>query len=122
MRTVFRDNPSNLGGQWDATWDSGGSEKFSTDNERHGHPVIRQLGRYCYAQFISKGRTYGFFGKVIGEHWVGEWFDTTDQNGYFGVFQLRIVDSERLEGVWLGHSKRELSIRSDKFTWKKVLK
>lgn len=81
---------------------------------------MRQLGSFVYAEFYSQGVLYAFFGQIKHGYVVGDWFDIKDQNGYFGVFQLEISNSQQLKGRWLGHSKQDRTIRSDTSQWKKV--
>ena len=81
---------------------------------------MKQFGSYCYAELIARGKVYYFFGKISGEHLVGEWADLNDRLGYFGAFQLRILDSDNLQGIWIGHSKTTGEIRSDKSIWTRV--
>ena len=119
-RWLFRHREHGLAGQWEHTWDSGGSVQFGDVRDRHSHPKIRQFGSYCYAEFLSKGKWYYFFGKISGDHMVGDWADLRDTSGYFGAFQLRIVDADNLRGVWMGHSKTSVDIRSDNSTWKRI--
>jgi len=88
--------------------------------DRHSHAVLRQLGRYCYAEMIYQGKYYYFFGRVHGEYLVGEWFDLKDKSGYFGTFQVRVVNSARMEGKWMGHSQSTREIRADRSEWIRV--
>ena len=119
-RWIFGENPHALTGTWEQTWGSGGSAQFKSEVDRHAHARMRQLGRYCYTEAIYQGKTYYFFGRVHGEHVVGEWFDLEDRAGYYGTFQLRIVDSNNLDGRWMGHSKTTHEIRSDTLICKRV--
>lgn len=119
-RWIFGENPHALGGTWEHIWGAGGSELFAKDVDRHAHTDMRQLGSYCYAESIYQGRRYYFFGRVHGEHIVGEWFDLKDRAGYYGTFQLRVVNANRLEGLWMGHSQSSHTIRSDSSVWNRV--
>ena len=119
-RWIFGENPHALAGTWDHVWEAGGSDEFAREADRHGHPKIRQLGSYCYAEFISKSRTYYFFGRVVGQYFVGEWFDLKDRSGYYGTFELRIINSDQMEGKWIGHSQKKAEIRVDESHWKRV--
>lgn len=119
-RWIFGENPHSLAGTWDHVWHSGGSTEFARESDRHGHPRIRQLGSYCYAEFISKNKTYYFFGRVVGQYFVGEWFDLKDRAGYYGTFELRIINSDKMEGKWIGHSQKSPEIRVDSTYWNRV--
>jgi hypothetical protein len=119
-RWIFGENPHSLGGTWEHTWGSGGSDAYSEATDRHDHATLRQLGRYFYADYISKKKRYYFFGRVFGSYAVGEWFDLKDRSGYYGTFELRIVNSDCMQGKWMGHSQQSHEIRVDSSVWKRV--
>lgn len=119
VRNVFRNKPLSLAGQWDQTWESADSESFTKGSDRHSNPIIKQLDCYCYAEFFSKKVKYILFGKVIGSYLVGDWYDANDPHGYFGAFQLEIVDSKTMKGRWVGHSKTSHEIKGDVWEWNK---
>jgi hypothetical protein len=60
------------------------------------------------------------FGKIEGAYLIGTWYDKKDKHAYFGAFQLRFVDSNTLEGKYVGHSRRTGLIQQDDWNWKKV--
>jgi hypothetical protein len=120
VRNYFRAKPVQLGGTWEHLWGAGGSAGFEKDVDRHGHPALRQLGSYVYAEFVSQRRLYAFVGEIKHGHVVGDWYDVRDPLGYFGVFQLEIVHSGELRGMWLGHSKSQRTIRHDSSIWRRV--
>jgi hypothetical protein len=120
VRNYFREKPIRLNGDWEHLWEHGGSTGFSDPIDRHGHTLIRQMGSYIYAEFYSQAKKYAFFGQIRDNFVVGDWFDVKDRAGYFGVFQLEIIDSATLKGLWLGHSKTSKAIRSDSSKWRKV--
>jgi hypothetical protein len=120
-RWVFGENPHELSGTWKHIWESGGSEKYASADDRSDHTTFRQLGHYCYADFIYQGRRYYFFGKVHADYLVGEWFDLKDRSGYFGTFQVRVVDSDNMKGLWMGHSKDTHLIRTGSSIWTKII-
>jgi len=63
---------------------------------------------------------YFLFGKIKGRNIIGEWGDKNHSLGYFGAFELKIVDSENLSGIWLGHSHtRPDLINNNKWEWTK---
>lgn len=119
-RTITRDNPSNLSGDWEIVWEPGGSESFSSEKDRHGHPVLYQAWRYVYGEFYSKGIKYAVCGRLSDNYLTGEWYDVKDKNGYFGVFHVERVNSKLLSGSWLGHSKKTREIRHDKITFSRL--
>lgn len=120
VRNILRAKPASISGKWEQTWDSAGSESFECPTDRHSHPEIKQLGSYCYAELISKGISYVVFGRVIDSFVVGDWYDKNDPLGYFGAFQLEIVDSKTMRGKWIGHSKSAHVIKGDEWLWKKL--
>jgi hypothetical protein len=120
LRNYFREKPPQLRGTWEHTWAAGGSVRYESATDRHGHSELRQLGSYIYAEFYSQAKRYAFFGQIKNGHVVGDWFDVRDPAGYFGVFQLEIVNSTELRGIWLGHSKEKRTIRSDASIWKRM--
>lgn len=121
-RWIFGENPHGLAGTWKHIWDSGGSEKYVNADDRSDHATMRQLGQYCYADFIYQGKRYYFFGRVHGDYLVGEWFDLKDRSGYFGTFQVRVVSSDSMKGLWMGHSKESHLIRTGDSTWTRIVK
>lgn len=120
LRNYFREKPVQLAGTWEHVWGSGGSKTYKTDIDRHGHAQLRQVGRFVYAEFYSQGVLYAFFGQIKNGYVVGDWYDVKDPIGYFGVFQIEVVNSSQLRGLWLGHSKQTRTIRSDASDWMRV--
>lgn len=120
VRNIFREKPLQIKGHWEQVWESGGSSSFQSETDRHSHPEISQLGSYCYAEFIAKGTTYVVFGRIVGEYWVGDWYDKKDPRGYFGAFQLLIQTSNFMTGKWIGHSKSKQEIKADIWQWKRT--
>lgn len=119
VRGMFRSKPLNISGSWEQLWESAGSDGFAEPSQRHSHPSIRQFGSYCYTEFQSKKITYVVFGKVVNDYFVGDWYDKSDSNGYFGAFQLQIVDSKTMKGKWIGHSKTKYDVKGDEWCWNK---
>jgi hypothetical protein len=119
VRGIFRSKPINIAGKWEQIWESADSLGFSEISERHSYPVIRQFGSYCYTEFESKSKTYVVFGKIVNDNFVGDWFDKTDINGYFGAFQLQIIDTKTMKGLWVGHSKIKHEVKGDEWLWNK---
>lgn len=120
VRGIFRDAPPDLSGPWEQKWESAGSPDFQNETDRHSHTKLRQFGRYCYAEFYSKGILYCLFGKIESRYVIGSWYDKKDKHAYFGAFQLRVIDGETLEGKYVGHSRRTCVVQQDNWKWKKV--
>ncbi|MEA3404283.1 MAG: hypothetical protein U9R28_00900 [Pseudomonadota bacterium] len=120
LRNYIRAKPTKISGQWDQIWASAESASFESEVDRHGHPDIKQLGSYCYGEFISKNVTYVVFGRIIGDFFVGDWYDKKDPKGYFGAFQLEVLDSKSMKGLWVGHSKTVHKVKGDEWVWNKI--
>jgi hypothetical protein len=117
VRSLFRDQPIDLGGKWEQTWESGGSPNYQQPTDRHSYATIRQFGRYIYAEFDAKGDSYCFFGKIRGSYIVAEWYDKNDKHAYFGAAQFRIVDKKAFEGIYVGHSRRTAAVGQAEWKW-----
>jgi len=72
IRNYFREKPIKISGQWEQIWESANSVSYKNETDRHSHPVIKQLGCYCYSEFFSKEVTYVVFGRIVGEYFVGD--------------------------------------------------
>lgn len=125
-RWIFRHKYILLKGQWEHIYEyeiNECSNYVIQESDRHGHHFMYQLFRWVYAGTRSKGKIFSAFGRIQGDYLIGRWYDNADEAGYFGAFELRIIDSSNLEGKWIGHSKRDPSrINVGTWKWKKHLK
>ncbi len=119
-RGLFRHKYPNLKGQWEQIWGAANSEDFKEEIDRHSYTEIKQFGSFCYAEIKSKGVTYAVFGQIRNSYLFGEWYDKDDKYAYYGAFQLRIVDSNLLEGKFVGHSKKTCEVKQDSWIWNKA--
>ncbi|SDU67355.1 hypothetical protein [Desulfobacula phenolica] len=103
VRSIYRDNPPNLRGEWDVFWESE-SPNFEDAKDRHKTARIYQFSDYCYADYAALDQRYCMTGKIEGSHLTGVWYNKNDNHGYRGAFQLRIGNSKKLTGRWLGFS------------------
>lgn len=117
VRSIFRQNPLDVSGFWEETW-TAESDRYS-ETDRHSHPYIYQWGSYCYAEFIGQGRSYCVFAQIKGSYLCGDWYDLKDPHGYFGTFQLQIVDSTRMVGKYIGHSTSKAVVKVGDWEWRK---
>jgi hypothetical protein len=122
LRNYFRSKPISIKGDWEENWDLEITDSFKEITQRHSHPTINQLDKYCYSEFIANGVSYVIFGKVINNFFIGDWYDKNDPIGYFGTFHLLIIDSTSMKGKWIGHSKKINGVRQGDWTWKKIKK
>lgn len=118
-RWLSRTDPLCISGNWSHLWASD-SSNFPQTTDRKSETHLKQLDSYCYGEFTSKGKRYVIFGRILNDYIVGNWYDLHDRKGYFGAFQLRIVDSNILQGRWIGHSKETVEIRHGTWNWEKT--
>ena len=119
-RAIFRHKYPRIDGSWEHIWD-GDFGRFSKAEGRHGNHTNFQLFRWVYAATRSQGRVFTAFGRIQGDYLIGRWYDQHDDLGYFGAFQLRIVDGDSLDGIWTGHSKQNPAlIRNGTWKWTKL--
>ncbi|EQB2601156.1 hypothetical protein ACYHQC_000204 [Aeromonas salmonicida] len=118
VRSIFRDNPPNLRGEWDVYWASN-SQAFINEKDRHKTATIYQFNNFIYADYPSKDQRYCLIGKIKGQYITGTWFNKNDRFGYHGAFQLKITDSKSLNGRWLGFSISTVDINTDTYEWSK---
>lgn len=137
-RATFRDRPISISGTWEQTWELDIKKSTSTSEEekkKYDNGIlkspsitkIKQLGRFCYAEFTdnskTKEETYIFWGKIEGQYVYGQWYNkATDRKnnlGYFGSFQLKIKSADEMSGLWIGHSENDSKINTGVWSWKK---
>ena len=120
-RSIFRENPPDIRGEWDVFWDSA-SKNFSEDRDRQKTAAIYQLHNHIYADYAdyaAKDQRYRLIGKIEGAFITGIWYNPKDIHGYRGAFQLRIVSRNELNGRWLGFSTTSNEINSSLYKWTK---
>ena len=118
-RWIFRHRYVKLKGYWEQIW-GGDVGRYKDKTHRHGHHYTYQFFRWVYAGTRSQGTIFSAFGRIQGDYLIGRWYDNTDEAGYFGAFQLRIVNGAELSGIWTGHSKQNPAlIRSGTWKWNK---
>ncbi|RZK16707.1 MAG: hypothetical protein EOO43_14205 [Flavobacterium sp.] len=120
VRFIYRTSPHNISGFWEQIWEFAAGESFTNSTERHSHTRLKQLGKYIYGEFYSASKEYYLFGEIKDNYIIGHWSDKNDKLGYFGSFEIRIVDSNCMEGKWIGHSKKTQMIYGDLWNWKKI--
>jgi hypothetical protein len=119
VRFIYRTSPHKVSGDWEQIWDFNSTGNYAKETERHSHTSLKQLGKYVYAEFYSRNEKYYMFGEIKDNYIVGHWGDTIDKIGYFGSFEIRIIDSKTMSGKWIGHSKNTQEIYGDKWNWNK---
>ena len=119
VRNYIRAKPLQLSGLWDQQWQAE-STSFSAEIDRHSNVVLKQIGTHCYGEFTSKRVKYCIFGRIESGFFIGNWYDAADELGYFGMFELRIIDTRNLAGRWMGHSKKSNEVKHGEWDWEKV--
>ena len=119
VRFLFRTRPFKISGKWTQLWENNSSENYVSDETRKSELQLKQFGKYCYAEYrIKNDELYYIFGEIRGNNIVGKWGDKKTELGYFGAFELRILDTEKIEGRWMGHSnKRPENINTGEWNW-----
>ena len=117
VRGFFRDRPPALSGRWQQVWEAPDSPSFKEVKDRHSYTDIKQFGKYLYAEFDAKGKTYCMFGMIKNSYISGEWYDKSDRLAYFGALQLKIVDTGNLTGLYIGHSSRTSRVGCGDWNW-----
>ena len=121
VRWLFRTKPENISGDWTQLWENNVSEKYEEVAGRKSSLKLKQFGKYIYGEFrANNDEEYFVFGEIIGRNIVGKWGDKKNELGYFGSYELRIIDSKNIGGIWLGHSNSQPNIiNHNKWTWTK---
>ena len=118
-RTMFRSKFISLAGNWEHNW-AGEVGRFENPIARHGNHKIYQFLRWVYAETRSQGKIFCVVGRIQGDYLSGRWYDKHDDSGYFGAFHMRIVDSQTMNGEWIGHSKSNPAVvGSGQWLWNK---
>lgn len=121
VRFLFRTKPFIVSGKWTQLWENDVSKNYVSDDIRQSEMVLKQFGKYCYAEYrINNDELYYIFGEIIGNNIVGKWRDKKNELGYYGAFELRILNSKEIKGRWIGHSnKNPEKINTGEWNWKK---
>ncbi|WP_321321630.1 hypothetical protein [Labilibaculum sp.] len=121
VRFLFRTKPFKVSGKWIQLWDNTVSENYVSEETRQSELHLKQFGKYCYAEYrIKNDELYFIFGEIRGNNIIGKWGDKTNELGYYGAFELRILDSKEIKGRWMGHSnKSPEKINTGEWNWKR---
>ncbi len=121
VRWLFRAKHENISGNWTQLWENINSEKYEEVAGRKSSLKLKQFGKYIYGEFrVNNDEKYFVFGEIIGRNIVGKWGDVKNTLGYFGSYELRIVDSQNISGIWLGHSNSKPNIiNHNNWSWTK---
>ena len=121
LRAIFRVKPIKISGIYRQCWDFNSNRSYTSKSDRQSLVTIKQLNNYCYAEFQSKNESYYLFGEIIDRRIIGHWGDVNNRLGYFGSFELNIINTSCIEGNWIGHSDKNPNIiNSYKWAFKAV--
>jgi hypothetical protein len=121
VRWLFRTKPVEIHGEWKQKWDFNISEKYQDKSGRQSSLTLNQFGKYIYGEFrANNDEEYFVFGEIIGRTIIGKWGDKKNPLGYYGAYELRIIDMNKIDGIWLGHSNPQPHIiNHNKWTWER---
>lgn len=121
VRWLFRTKPEVISGQWTQHWENDISDRYQDKAGRQSALTIKQFGKYIYGEFrVNNDEEYFVFGEIIGRNIIGKWGDRRNSLGYYGSYELRIIDTNKIEGIWLGHSNSQPNdINHNRWTWKR---
>ena len=121
VRSIFRNKPEKIAGDWTQMWENETSEKYKDESGRKSQFKIKQFGKYIYGEFRNNNdEEYYVFAELIGKNIVGKWADKNSSLGYFGALELRIIDKNNINGIWLGHSNSKPDkINTNTWIWKR---
>ena len=121
VRWLFRTKPEIISGKWTQLWENEVSDKYQDRAGRQSTLTLKQFGKYIYGEFrANNDEEYFVFGEIIGKNIIGKWGDRKNELGYYGSYELRIIDINNIDGIWLGHSNSQPNIiNHNKWTWKR---
>jgi|GEM_PF-1519541 hypothetical protein len=106
FRSIFRSRTNKFSGIYKQYWHIENNSRYPKAADRQSLVTLKQLNNYCYGEFYAKnGREkYYMFGEVIDRKIIGHWSSINSTLDYFGSFELTIINSRKIEGIWIGHS------------------
>jgi hypothetical protein len=119
VRSIFRMKVENIAGEWKQVWSNTLSERYPAEQARTSKMIIKQFGSFVYGEFrANNDEEYYIYGELIGRNIVGKWRDRKNDLGYFGAFEVRIINNAQIHGLWCGHSNvRPEEIYTDHWDW-----
>jgi hypothetical protein len=118
-RGIFRTSANKVSGIYKQSWTfESNSNNYSLVSDRQSLITLKQLNNYCYGEFNSKNgqEKYYLFGEIIDRKIIGHWSDMNSKLNYFGSFELTVINSKKLQGIWIGHSNNN-PVEINQHTW-----
>ena len=118
LRSIFRSKTNKISGIYKQHWDISDNSNYPRVSDRHSLVTLKQLSNYCYGEFQAKcgAERYYLFGEIIDRKIIGHWSSLDSTLDYFGSFELTVVSSKRIEGIWIGHSNTEPT-KINQYNW-----
>ncbi|GAL87542.1 hypothetical protein GFO_0932 [Sporocytophaga myxococcoides] len=106
FRSIFRNKTNKFSGVYKQNWYIENNRRYKKVSDRQSLVTLKQLNKYCYGEFYAKNghEKYYMFGEVIDRRIIGHWSSIDSKLDYFGSFELSIINSKTIEGIWIGHS------------------
>lgn len=103
-RSIFRKNTYKISGIYKQHWQIKRNARYKKVSDRQSLITLKQFSNYCYGEFTAKNDKYHLYGEIIDKKIIGQWSDSKNTMGYFGTFELSIIDRKNITGFWVGHS------------------
>ena len=103
-RSIFRKNTNKISGIYKQYWQLKRNARYKKVGDRQSLITLKQFSNYCYGEFTAKNDKYYLYGEIVDKKIIGHWSDVTNKVGYFGSFELSIIDKKNITGFWIGHS------------------
>ncbi|WAC42241.1 hypothetical protein [Pedobacter sp. SL55] len=112
FRGIFRKTSVKVSGVYKQYWHIGKNERYPKVCQRQSLVTLKQLNNYCYGEFYAKEglERYYLFGEIIDRKIIGHWSSYESKLDYFGSFELTILSSKKIKGVWIGHSSENPAV------------
>ena len=100
VRSIFRMKVEDIAGDWQQVWSNELSVRYPAEQQRTSKMTIKQFGSFVYAEFrANNDEEYYLYGELIGRNIVGKWRDKKNDLGYFGAFEVRIMNNNNIHGL-----------------------
>lgn len=118
FRGIFRTSINKVSGVYKQSWSLEKNNQYPLVSDRQSLIILKQLNNYCYGEFQAKNglEKYYLFGEIIDRKIIGHWSDINSKLNYFGSFELTVINSKKLQGIWIGHSNNN-PVEINQYAW-----